>query len=81
MPGVSQVTPIGGGEKQFQVVLNPAALQSHNVTLNQVVRALEASNENVSAGIINERGAEWLVTGVGRIRSSKTSEPPSWPRP
>jgi CzcA family heavy metal efflux pump len=69
VPGVSQVTPIGGGEKQFQVVLNPAALQSHNVTLNQVVRALEASNENVSAGIINERGAEWLVTGVGRIRS------------
>lgn len=69
VPGVSQVTPIGGGEKQFQVILNPAALQSHNVTLNQVVRALEASNENVSAGIINERGAEWLVTGVGRIRS------------
>lgn len=69
VPGVSQVTPIGGGEKQFQVVLNPAALQSHNVTLNQVVRALEASNENVSAGIINERGAEWLVTGMGRIRS------------
>jgi CzcA family heavy metal efflux pump len=69
VPGVSQVTPIGGGEKQFQVILNPAALQSHNVTLNQVVRALEASNENVSAGIINERGAEWLVTGEGRIRS------------
>ncbi len=69
VPGVSQVTPIGGGEKQFQVVVNPAALQSHNVTLNQVIRALEQGNENVSAGIINERGAEWLVTGVGRIHS------------
>jgi len=69
VPGVSQVTPIGGGDKQFQVVLNPAALQSHNITLNQVVGTLEAGNENVSAGIINERGAEWLVTGVGRIRS------------
>ncbi len=69
VPGVSQVTPIGGGEKQFQVVVNPAALQSHNVTLNQVIRALEEGNENVSAGIINERGAEWLVTGVGRIHS------------
>lgn len=69
VPGVSQVTPIGGGEKQFQVVVNPAALQSHSVTLNQVIRALEEGNENVSAGIINERGAEWLVTGVGRIHS------------
>jgi CzcA family heavy metal efflux pump len=69
VPGVSQVTPIGGGEKQFQVVVDPAALQSHNVTLNQVIHALEEGNENVSAGIINERGAEWLVTGVGRIHS------------
>jgi CzcA family heavy metal efflux pump len=69
VPGVSQVTPIGGGEKQFQVIVNPAALQAHGVTLNQVLRALEEGNENVSAGIINERGAEWLVTGVGRIRS------------
>ncbi|KAF0179794.1 MAG: CzcA family heavy metal efflux protein [Limisphaerales bacterium] len=69
VPGVAQVTPIGGGEKQFQVVINPTALQAHGVTLNQVVRALEEANENVSAGIINERGAEWLVTGVGRVRS------------
>ncbi|MHB1306269.1 MAG: efflux RND transporter permease subunit [Limisphaerales bacterium] len=69
VPGVSQVTPIGGGEKQFQVVLNSAALQSHKVTLNQVIRALEEGNENVSAGIINERGAEWLVTGVGRLHT------------
>ena len=69
VPGVSQVTPIGGGEKQFQVVVNPAALQAHGVTLNQVVRALEEGNENVSAGIINERGAEWLVTGLGRVRA------------
>lgn len=69
VPGVSQVTPIGGGDKQFQVVVNPAALQAHNVTLKQVIRALEEGNENVSAGIINERGAEWLVTGVGRIHS------------
>lgn len=69
VPGVSQVTPIGGGEKQFQVVVNPAELQAHGVTLNQVVRALEEGNENVSAGVINERGAEWLVTGIGRVRT------------
>lgn len=69
VPGVSQVTPIGGGEKQFQVVVNPAALQTYGVTLHQIVRALEESNENVSAGIINERGSEWLITGVGRVQT------------
>ena len=69
VPGVSQVTPIGGGEKQFQVVVSPANLLAHGVTLNQVIRSLEEGNENVSAGIINERGSEWLVTGIGRVRT------------
>jgi len=69
VPGVSQVTPIGGGVKQFQAVVKPESLLAHGVTLNQVVRALEEGNENVSAGIINERGAEWLITGVGRVRT------------
>ncbi len=69
VPGVAQVTPIGGGEKQFQVVIAPAALQTHGVTVAQVVRALEEGNENVSAGILNERGSEWLVTGMGRLRT------------
>jgi len=69
VPGVSQVTPIGGGEKQFQVIVSPARLLAHGVALNQVIRALEEGNENVSAGVINERGSEWLVTGVGRLRT------------
>ncbi|MBM3879595.1 MAG: efflux RND transporter permease subunit [Verrucomicrobia bacterium] len=69
VPGVSQVTPIGGGVKQFQVLLPPAKLLAHRVSLSQVTRALEEGNENVSAGFLNERSAEWLITGVGRVRS------------
>jgi CzcA family heavy metal efflux pump len=69
VPGVSQVIPLGGGEKQFQAVLAQTRLQQHNVALNDVLRALTEANENVSAGILNERGSEWLVTGVGRVRS------------
>ena len=69
VPGVSQVTPIGGGVKQFQAIVRPESLLAHGVTLNQVVRALEDGNENVSAGIINDRGSEWLISGVGRVRT------------
>ena len=69
VPGVSQVTPIGGGVKQFQVLLSPAKLQAYGLSLNQVTRALAEGNENVSAGFINERSSEWLITGVGRVRS------------
>ncbi len=69
VPGVSQVTPIGGGVKQFQVLLSPAKLQAYGVSLHQVTRSLAEGNENVSAGFINERSSEWLITGVGRVRS------------
>ena len=69
VPGVSQVTPIGGGVKQFQVLLSPAKLQAHGLSLSQVMRALSEGNENVSAGFINHRGSEWLIAGVGRVRS------------
>ncbi|PAW84542.1 MAG: CusA/CzcA family heavy metal efflux RND transporter [Pedosphaera sp. Tous-C6FEB] len=70
VPGVSHVAPIGGAEKQFQVVLDPARLLAYGVSLEQVLRAVEAGNENVSAGVVNERGSEWLVTGEGRVRSA-----------
>ena len=69
VPGVSQVTPIGGGKKQFQAIISSAQLQAYGISLGQVLRALEESNENISAGVINEHGSEWLVTGIGRIRT------------
>jgi Cu/Ag efflux pump CusA len=69
VPGVSQVTPIGGGDKQYQVLLSPTKLQAYSLSLDQVRRALAASNDNVSAGFLVSGGAEYLVTGVGRLRT------------
>jgi len=67
--GVSQVTPIGGDTKQYQVKVSAEKLLAYGVTLDQVTRALAAANENVSAGFITTGGAEYLVTGVGRVRT------------
>jgi CzcA family heavy metal efflux pump len=69
VPGVAQVTVMGGGERQFQAVLNPALLAAHNMALAEVMRALAEGNENVSAGVINQHGSEWLVTGEGRMHA------------
>src|SRR4029453_6318990 len=69
VPGVSQVVPIGGGEKQYQVLLSPAKLRTYGVTLHQVTQALAASNQNVSAGFMVVSGSEYLVTGLGRVRT------------
>jgi CzcA family heavy metal efflux pump len=69
VPGVSQVTPIGGDHKQYQVLLAPARLRERGVSLEQVTAALQRSNENVSAGFMTEGGSELLVMGHGRVRS------------
>ncbi|MBA4150271.1 MAG: efflux RND transporter permease subunit [Verrucomicrobia bacterium] len=69
VPGVSQVTPIGGDVKQYQVQVDPAKLMARGVTLDQVSKALEGANENISAGFLTQASTEYLVTGIGRIRS------------
>ncbi|MFN0245069.1 MAG: efflux RND transporter permease subunit [Planctomycetota bacterium] len=67
--GVSQVTPIGGDEKQYQVVLAPARLQAYGVTVSEVVTAIHSTNENVAAGVLTNGAQESIVEGIGRVRS------------
>ena len=69
VPGVSQVTAIGGERKQYQVLLQAGRLRAHGISMKQVSDALEASNENLSAGFLSEGGSEHLITGVGRFRT------------
>jgi CzcA family heavy metal efflux pump len=67
VPGVSQVIATGGEQKQYEVVLDPARLAAHQVTLGEVERALAAANRNATAGFQVARGQEYLVRGVGRL--------------
>ncbi|HEX6986023.1 MAG TPA: efflux RND transporter permease subunit, partial [Planctomycetaceae bacterium] len=54
VPGVSQVITMGGGRKQFQVLVNPHALHAYGVTLDEVEDALAAGNLNVTGGYLND---------------------------
>ena len=65
VPGVAQVTPLGGGRKQFQVLLAPDRLRSYGVSLTEVETALVAGSSNTSAGFQAHSGHEHLVRGVG----------------
>jgi len=67
VPGISQVTPIGGEEKQFQVILDPKRLTAYGIATNEVITALAATNENTSAGFYLEGGQEYLIQGLGRV--------------
>src|SRR5215212_5035897 len=71
VPGVSQVIPTGGGEKQYQVLVNAPRLRSYNVSLADVEGALKRANRNSSAGFMVAGGQEYLIQGVGRVRTEE----------
>jgi CzcA family heavy metal efflux pump len=67
IPGVAQVVTMGGGRKQYQVLVNPESLARFDVTLEEVEKAVAKSNENATGGYLNEGGNELLVRSLGRI--------------
>jgi CzcA family heavy metal efflux pump len=68
VPGVAQVIPIGGEVKQYQVLADPARMLATGVTLDEVLRAAEGSNENASGGVYMDRGQEYVIRGIGRAQ-------------
>ncbi|MCI0433539.1 MAG: efflux RND transporter permease subunit [Gemmatimonadetes bacterium] len=69
VPGVSQVVPLGGEVKQYQVLVDPDRLAAYAVTLADVLRAAEQSNVNASGGVFMQAGQEYLIRGVGRVQN------------
>ncbi|MGE0549318.1 MAG: efflux RND transporter permease subunit [Kofleriaceae bacterium] len=67
--GVAQVVPIGGGLRQYQVAADPERLRRHAVTLEDVVHAIETSNQNSTGGFAIRGPQQNLVRGLGRLRS------------
>ncbi len=74
IPGVAQVVTMGGGRKQFQVLVNPEALVEYDVTLAEVERAVARSNANATGGYLDSGGTEVLVRSIGRVRDVRQLE-------
>ncbi|RIK80639.1 CusA/CzcA family heavy metal efflux RND transporter [candidate division KSB1 bacterium] len=69
VPGVSQVVPIGGDVKQYQILVSPEKLTAYDVSLNEVLHAAEQSNTNSSGGAYMDAGQEYLIRGIGRVQN------------
>ena len=65
--GIANVINIGGYVKQFQVFVKPEQLISHELSLEDVVHALEKSNENSAGGFLIKDARELMIRGLGRI--------------
>lgn len=67
VPGVVEVNSIGGFEKQFHVLPNPARLLAYKLSFRDVMTALAANNSNVGAGYIERNGEQYLVRTPGQV--------------
>lgn len=69
VPGVSEVASLGGFVKQYQVVVDPNKLSAYNIPLQKVRMAIQRSNNDVGGRIVEMGEAEFMVRGLGYIKS------------
>jgi heavy metal efflux system protein len=69
VPGVTEVNCFGGLVKQYQVIVQPERLLKYDLTLNEVVAALESNNANAGAGYIVKGWEQVYILGKGLFAS------------
>ena len=74
VPGVIEVNSLGGYEKQYHVLPDPARLIEFGLTLDDIRDALEASNASRGAGYIERAGEQYLVRAPGQLSSIEDIE-------
>jgi len=68
VPGVSDVASLGGFVKQYQVVLDPNALDAYRLSIDTVVRAVRRNNNDVGGRVLEFGGTEFMVRGRGYVK-------------
>ncbi|MBT8258930.1 MAG: efflux RND transporter permease subunit [Bacteroidia bacterium] len=72
--GVSEVASIGGYVQEYQVDVNPELIRQYNISLDQIVKAIKESNRDIGAQTVEINKAEYLVRGLGYVKSKSDIE-------
>jgi len=74
VPGVAEVASIGGFVKQYQVLVDPNKLAAYNLPLAKLKDAIRMSNQDVGGRVIEMAETEYMVRGLGYIKSLEDVE-------
>jgi Cu(I)/Ag(I) efflux system membrane protein CusA/SilA len=74
VPGVAEVASIGGFVRQYQIDVDPVKLRAYNMPMSTVFSAVQRSNSNVGAKVVEANDMEYVVRGVGLIESVRDIE-------
>ena len=67
VPGVAEIASLGGFEKQYQIEVDPTKLLAYDISIANVVSAVQASNRDVGGRVLEMGGTEYIVRGRGRF--------------
>src|SRR4051812_35983683 len=71
VPGVADVVGFGGFVPEMHVEVDPGRLRAYGLTLDDVTKALEKSNENVGGGFLKHGAQEMVVRGIGYLKTPR----------
>ena len=74
VPGVAEVAPLGGFNRQYQVNLDPNRLQAFGIPISRVIEVVRGGNSDVGGRLIEFGGTEYNIRGRGYIKSSQDIE-------
>lgn len=74
VPGVAEVASFGGFEKQYQLVIDPVKLQYYNISLMDVMRKVQANNNDVGGRKFEMADMAYIIRGLGYIKNIQDVE-------
>ena len=69
IPGVTEINSFGGFVKQYHVLVNPVALEKYDISMREVVEALEANNANAGGSFIVKDWQQTFIRSLGLLNN------------
>jgi cobalt-zinc-cadmium resistance protein CzcA len=73
-PGVAEVNSFGGFVKEYEVAVNPDQLKSLNISIAEILEALEKNNENTGGSYIEKNSNSYFIRGIGLVNTLEDIE-------
>src|SRR5262245_34225624 len=74
VPGVADVVPFGGLVKQYQIEIDPRAMDKFNLSISQIAQAVSANNQNAGGALLDNQQQAMVIRGVGLVQSKTDIE-------
>ena len=74
VPGVAEVSAVGGFVKQYQIEVDPNTLVAYRLPIKTIIEAVRNSNAEVSGRVLEMAGTEYVIRGRGYLRSVEDIE-------